>query len=326
MSEPFIRTVLGDIAPEQLGVCDAHEHIIIDDPYVHDRWPDFKLDNVNKAIGELTTFAQLGGSAVVDTMPIACGRNVKKLAHIAKATGVHVICPTGLHLEMYYRPKHWLDAFDGDDLEEFFVADIERGIPEDETQPPGFRTSHHAGVIKIAGQQHLTHRQRTAFLAAAKAHLRTGCPIITHTDGGHNAIDQADLLLNQGVRPDKLTLSHIDRIATPEHHRQLLNFGVNLVYDAAFRWPADREPNPSVHLLTTLLPEFPTQLMVGMDAGRTRYWRSYGGSPGLEWQLTRLRRMLEQAGLEEALLHRLYVDNPANAFAFAMPNIIHLSA
>lgn len=319
MHDPFVRTVLGDIAPQELGACDAHEHVIIDDPYVHDRWPDFKLDNVSKAIGELTTFAQLGGTAIIDTMPIACGRNIRKLAEISEATDVHIVCPTGLHLEMYYRPGHWIEASDGDDLAELFVADIERGIPEDESTPPGHRSEHRAGVIKIAGQENLTHRQRIAFLSAAQAHLRTACPIITHTDGGRNAIDQVDLLLNHGVHPSKITLSHVDRIRAPEHHRQLLNFGVNLCYDAAHRWPADRDPNPTVHLIATLLPEFPTQIMVGMDAARTRYWRSYGGAPGLEWQLTRLRRMLQAAEIEPELLQRLYVDNPAMAFSFGFP-------
>ncbi|MEX2673120.1 MAG: hypothetical protein WD294_13535 [Phycisphaeraceae bacterium] len=316
MNDPFIRTVLGDIAPEAFGVCDAHEHLIIDDPYVHETWPDRKLDNVIKAVGELTTFKELGGSALVDTMPMACGRNIEKLVQIARETNVHVVAATGLHLEKYYRPNHWLDGFDAGDLVEFFVADIERGIPADESQPPATRTDHRAGIIKVAGQQHLTHRQRTAFFAAAEAHRRTGCPIVTHTDGGHNAIDQVDLLLNHGVQPNKITLSHVDRIAAPEQHRQLLNFGVNLTYDAAFRWPPEYEPNPSVHLIATLLPEFPTQIMVGMDAASTRYWRSYGGSPGLEWLVTRLRRLLEQSEVDEVLLHRLYVDNPANAFAF----------
>ena len=30
----FIRTVLGDIAPAQLGKCYAHEHVIIDKSYI----------------------------------------------------------------------------------------------------------------------------------------------------------------------------------------------------------------------------------------------------------------------------------------------------
>lgn len=320
MIEPFIRTVLGDIAPQQLGSCDAHEHVIIDDPYVHDRFPDFKLDNPTKAIGELTTYAELGGGAVVDAMPVGCGRDVAKLAHISEATGVHIICSTGLHLEMYYRPGHWVDSLDADDLVEVFVADIERGVPDDETTPPGHRTPHRAGVIKVAGQEDLTHRQRLAFLAAAKAHLRTGCPILTHTDSGRNAIDQVDLLLEHGVAPQKITLSHVDRIPAPQHHRQLLNFGVNVEYDSAFRWSAEHDPNPTVSLIATLLPEFPGQILIGMDAARTRYWRSYGGAPGLEWQLTRLPPMLQAAGLDEQMIHQLYVANPAQAFAFLTPD------
>ncbi len=56
----FIRTVLGDIAPEELGVCYAHEHIIIDPSYATDKNPDFLLDSVGKAVAELRELKALG--------------------------------------------------------------------------------------------------------------------------------------------------------------------------------------------------------------------------------------------------------------------------
>ena len=48
--------VLGDIAPEQLGVCYAHEHIIIDPGYLTEKFPDFCLDSVELAAAELAQF------------------------------------------------------------------------------------------------------------------------------------------------------------------------------------------------------------------------------------------------------------------------------
>ena len=36
-----IRTILGDIAPESLGACYAHEHIIIDHSHTTEQSPDF---------------------------------------------------------------------------------------------------------------------------------------------------------------------------------------------------------------------------------------------------------------------------------------------
>jgi len=108
----FVRTVLDDIAPEKLGVCYAHEHIIIDSGYPTQQNPDFQIDSVENAAKELTDFHRAGGLAMIDTMPCNCGRNVFKLAEVSRRTGVHIACPTGLHLQKYYPPGHWSGSMD----------------------------------------------------------------------------------------------------------------------------------------------------------------------------------------------------------------------
>ena len=40
----FVRTVTGDVDAANLGVCYAHEHIIIDPSFTTFRYPDFLLD------------------------------------------------------------------------------------------------------------------------------------------------------------------------------------------------------------------------------------------------------------------------------------------
>ena len=45
----FVRTVLGDIAPEDLGVCYAHEHIIIDPSFTTVMEPGFLPVTLNPA-------------------------------------------------------------------------------------------------------------------------------------------------------------------------------------------------------------------------------------------------------------------------------------
>lgn len=65
----FIRTVRGDIHPSALGVCYAHEHVIIDPCYMTEKHPDFCIDSVDRAVEELLRFKQDGGDAMVDSMP-----------------------------------------------------------------------------------------------------------------------------------------------------------------------------------------------------------------------------------------------------------------
>jgi len=85
-------------------------------------------------------------------------------------------------------------------------------------------------------------------------------------------------------------------------------------YDSAFRWGLGQE-NPSYELLKTFLPEFPGQITMGMDAAKHSYWKSYGGSPGLDFLLTRFKQDLEKLGLGQYYDH-IFIDNPAKLFSF----------
>lgn len=93
-SSPFVRTVLGDIAPEEMGLTYSHEHIIIEESYPTLANPLFLLNDVDKASEELQCFYEAGGRAMVDTMPADCGRNVLKLAEVSRRTGVNIIVST----------------------------------------------------------------------------------------------------------------------------------------------------------------------------------------------------------------------------------------
>src|SRR5205823_1629787 len=61
-SEPIIRTVRGDIAPDELGPCDAHEHLFLVTPLQ----PGDELDDVEKALEEAQALRDAGASAFVD--------------------------------------------------------------------------------------------------------------------------------------------------------------------------------------------------------------------------------------------------------------------
>src|SRR5438034_11502389 len=93
----FVRTVLGDIDPSELGVTYAHEHLVIDRGRPVLMEPDFDLSDIDAMTTEVDAAAALGLRAVVDAMPCGAGRNAGKLAELSRRTGVHVIAPTGLH-------------------------------------------------------------------------------------------------------------------------------------------------------------------------------------------------------------------------------------
>ena len=122
----FVRTVLGDIDPSELGVTYAHEHVVIDGgrPVLMD--PDFDLGDLDAMTTEVTDAARLGLRSIVDAMPCDAGRNAGKLAELSRRTGVHIVAPTGLHHERFYGPVHWSHLVRVADLADLFVARCHR--------------------------------------------------------------------------------------------------------------------------------------------------------------------------------------------------------
>ena len=316
----FIRTVLGDVEPSRLGATYAHEHLVIDGGRPVELFPDFLLADVDRAVEELAPVHALGLRAVIDAMPCSAGRNVRKLAEISRRSGVHVVAPTGLHLAKYYDPDGWTEQAGVAELEAAFTADVLDGIDEDDYLGPAVRrTRHRAGVLKVAGSEVLTSRERRTFVAAAATHRATGCPILTHCTDGLGALEQLRLLADEGVDPRHVTLSHTDKVVDRGYHRDILGTGAFAEYDQAFRWP-DGAPNGTLTLLEWMIEDgLAGQLMLGMDAARRGYWTTYGGRPGMTFLLGAFSGAMRDRGIDEATLAQLFVANPARAYAFDGP-------
>jgi 5-phospho-D-xylono-1,4-lactonase len=316
---PFVRTVLGDIAPEEMGLTYSHEHIIIDQSFPTLGNPLFLLNDTDKVSAELHRFYAGGGRTMVDTMPADCGRNVLKLAEVSHRTGVHIIAPTGMHLEQYYLPNHWRYAYTEEQLTQLFIDDVMVGIDaHDYNGPYVQRTAHKAGMVKLAtGDEAITAHQEKIFLAVVNTHLETGVPILTHTNFGRQAIDQVNLFDKLGADLQHVVISHVDRYQDIGYNRELLQTGVRVEYDSAFRWKD--EVNWTYKLLQALLPDFPDQITMGMDAAKSSYWQSYGGQPGLNFLLTTFKEDLQQMGLG-LYYEKIFMHNPARLYCFAKPN------
>ena len=315
----FFRTISGDIPAEEMGITYSHEHIVIDDCYVTNEHPEFLLNDKDKIITELQALKRYGCSTMVDTMPVNAGRNVLLSAEISKQTGIHFIIPTGIHLEQYYLKSHWRYQYTEDQLTRLFIEDIEYGIDRfDYYGPVVERTEHKAGLIKLGtGDEPITKHQEKIFHAVVNAHRQTGAPILTHTNSGNRAIAQAEMFQKLGADLNHVVLSHIDRNKDLSYHQALLQMGVTVEYDSAFRWKTVGE-NWTYTLLEKLLPFYPNQITAGMDAAKNAYWKSYGGKPGLDYLLTTFRQELEARNIG-SYFNKIFIDNPARIFSFREP-------
>lgn len=312
----FIRTILGDLPSEKMGITFSHEHVVIEENYVTLNQPAFLLNDVEKISAELTGLKTLGCSTMVDTMPVNAGRNPIKSAAIARQTGIQLIVPTGIHLEQYYPASHWRYTYTEDQLSDLFIADIELGIDQfDYNGPIVNRTAHRAGLIKLAtGDEPITRHQEKIFRAVVNAHLATGAPILTHTNAGQHALAQTEYFAKLGANLQHIVLSHVDRNRDLDYHHALMQTGVSVEYDSAFRWKTGTE-NWTYTLLKKLLPSYPEQITVGMDAAKNSYWRAYGGKPGLDFLLTTFVEELNQRDLGH-YFKAIFIENPARIFSF----------
>ncbi|MFE9598317.1 phosphotriesterase [Streptomyces hokutonensis] len=296
----FVRTVLGDVAPGELGVCDAHDHLFLRSPQL----PGQELEDASAARAELAAFRSVGGGGVVQWTPYGMGRRVADLPSLSRATGVHVVCATGLHQAAHYG-RELLAGLRGR-LAEVFVAELTEGVG-----PSGVR----AGVIKVAGGFHgLDAHARWTMTAAAEAHRATGAPIAVHLELGTGALDVLDLLCGElGVEPHRVILGHLNRSPDLVVQRQAADAGAYLAFDG---------PSRANHATDWRMPDgvralaeagFGDRLLLGGDtvvAGA----RSVDGGPGMPYLLRRVGPRLA-VELGEELVGRVFRENPARAFA-----------
>jgi predicted metal-dependent phosphotriesterase family hydrolase len=294
-----VRTVRGDVEPSELGPTDAHEHLFFITPIQ----PGDEFADVDRAIEEAETLVAAGGRTLVDWTPLGLGRDPEGLLRVSEATGLHVVAATGVHRDAHYLADDPLRSIAADDLADRFVSDVTGS---------GVRS----GIVKVGASYHrLQPLERTAFAAAAEAHRRTGVPVCVHTEHGTMGLSIVEHLGELGVPPDSIVLAHLDRNPDAVEHAETGNAGAWLQLDGPGRtkyWP----DSTILQLIADLAERgLAGRLLLGGDTGRSSTMRAYGGGPGLDYVFARFKPRLERE-LGEELSLRIFVENPARAFAF----------
>jgi predicted metal-dependent phosphotriesterase family hydrolase len=292
----IVRTVLGDIAPVDLGPCDAHEHLFLDTP----AQPGEEFLDRDKATEEARSLVAAGARSLVDWTPLGLGRDLDGLAHVARETGLHVVAATGLHRDVHYTAD-----------DPFRSASVEELVARFEAELAG-----RCGVIKAgASYHHLTPFEEKAFEAVAAAHARTGAPVCVHTQHGTMGLALVERLASLGVHPTSVILAHVDRNPDAGEHAETASTGATLQLDGPGR--AKYWPDSTILQLIADLAErgHAERLLLGGDIGRRGMLRAYGGGPGLDYVFARFKPRLEHE-LGGDLSEQIFIANPARTFAW----------
>lgn len=292
-----VRTVLGDVSSDDLGLTLSHEHLIAKPPPGAGRDDDdWTLDDDDRALAELDDFAAGGGRSLVDMTPIGYGRDVSRLATLSRRAGVRIVACTGLHRTELIPPD--IRTLADETLVELFVRDLQAVAAP-------------AGLLKAATGPRFTPMERRAFRCVATASLRTGASIATHTEAGALAVEQMQALLDAGVPAARVAIGHLHGRTDRGVLRVLAEAGGWIGID---NWSHQEHSTDAerVAVISWLLDRGWTRILVSGDLGRRRRLRAYGGSPGYSGVISALSAMLPAD-----VVQLLGVVNPASFLAMS---------
>jgi 5-phospho-D-xylono-1,4-lactonase len=303
----IIRTVTGDIDPQQLGFTYLHEHLIGAETKP-DGDPDLTLDDETAAIKELNLFYDAGGRGLVEMTPKDHSRNPEALKRISEASGVHITGVTGFIKAASAQP--FVEGLTIHQIAEEMIRDVVEGIGDS-----GIR----AGVIKGGSSKNqIKPIEENIFRAAAIAHRETGAAISTHTDGGTMALEQIALLRSKGVSPERMLIGHLDRNMDWDYHLAVANTGVYFGYDQFSKTKYYPDELRIEFIVKLVKAGFRDQLALSGDLARRSNFPSYGseGGAGYTHLISRVVPMMLDAGLTQADIDAIFINNPARLLGF----------
>ncbi len=317
----MIQTVLGPIEAEDVGPISMHEHLYRVRGRLIDQDADFRLDDTDKSARELWDFHDAGGRCIVEAEPLG-GRDIQAVVEIAQRVPVHVVGTTGFKDSASYFNDFWGRFYALDEIVPLLVAEVEEGMEINGYCGPALkRSTAKAGAVKCGTSYHGIHPVEGKWIrAAARAHLATGVPIISHTERGTMALELIEILASEGVYPKHVVVGHIDRNPDLAYHLEIAKTGAFLQYDGPGR-PKYYPDSTIIDLILGMVEEgYGKQIVLAGDTSRASYFRSYGGGPGFCYILRSFVPRLRSASLSEAVVQDLLINNPRRALSFAAPS------
>jgi predicted metal-dependent phosphotriesterase family hydrolase len=222
-----VQTVLGPVDPADLGRVLPHEHLIslVPGPWLSGGTVD---DPVAVAVTALQGIRELGFGTVVDLSPYgvvgrdAEGSSLGLLQEVSRRSGVHIVAGASVYLEPY--SPQWALQADLAAMHARFVADATEGVGG---------TGIRVGILgeQATGLNEITPHEEKCLRAAARAARDTGLALNTHTTHGTMALEQVQILREEGMDPSRVVIGHMDIHPDPAYVKKVLDTGVSVAFD-----------------------------------------------------------------------------------------------
>ena len=250
----MIKTVLGDIKEDTLGITLSHEHICCYSEYAYQMERNDYLDKdhlLKVAVRYLKELKEnYGFNTFVDCTPINIGRDIELLKRVSEQSSVNIICSTGF----YYTDEPVLYNTSAEQLCEYMVTDA-RDV--------------NAGIIKCAVENETINGfQEKLLRASAKAHLQTKLPIVMHTNAkNQNALKALEILFSEGVNPNAVTVGHLSDTDDLEYVKSIASYGCYIGLDRLYEKKSEEYVSKKVQSIMELCRAgYEEQILLSHDA------------------------------------------------------------
>jgi phosphotriesterase-related protein len=304
---PRVETVLGPVAARDLGLTLVHEHVLVDFVGAAEvSRSRYRTDDVVRTVLPfLREVKAKGVQTLIDCTPAWLGRDPLLLKRLSEETGLRLVTNTGYYgaADDKFVPAHaYVET--ADQLADRFIAESREGIEGTGIRP---------GFLKVGVDRgKLSTIDRKLVVAAARCHLATGLTIAVHTGDATAALDILETLKGERVAPSAYVWVHAQN-----QDRQ-----VQLQAAEAGAWvELDGVSPPSLAAHVEAVTDLARRghlgrLLVSQDAGWYNVGDPGGGAfRGYTLLLDEFVPALRKAGITEAQVRTLLVDNPARAFA-----------
>lgn len=311
-----VNTVLGSIPTEELGLVAIHEHIGYGMPgsELDTKWWKSPEQAYEETVPKLRQFHEYGGGTFVDATGICNGRDIDYYRSLSAKTGVHIVASTGFvggdtALPFFARASV-------EYLAEQFIHEITVGIGS---------SGGRAGIIKVGVSRggRMTDLDKRIYHAAARASLATGVPVLTHL-----AIDAENAIAifnEEGLPLNRVLFGHVDDGVNADKTRDTWiaeqggrigfdTFGYETELPDPPFWARPRQERLD-HFLRFVGQGHLDKVLASADANCSPL-----GWPGVKGHTVNyifedLIPDLRTAGLDEATIKTIFVDNPATFLA-----------
>jgi len=304
-----VISVLGTIAPEDMGITQTHEHLLLD-AYDHYGGYEFVIDDEQTIVEELVEFTSRGGKTICEVTLDETGRNPEGLARIARAANINVIMGCGWYREFAYPAI--VEEKTSSELADVLVKEIEEGVGD---------TGIRAGFIGElgTGRHYIKPAEERVFRAGALAQQRTGVAITTHTTRwGTLALEQIAMLEEFGADLSRVIIGHLGDRRGVAHLLPIAEKGVYVEVDNIGYVDSQPEWVRADNVAALVKEGFTDRVLLSEDICMLNHLK-YQGGKGYGYLLETFVPMLHERGVSEEAVHTMLVTNPARAFARIKP-------